>query len=242
MKGLAHLESVFRESDDRRAVFASAYLEITRLLNQWINGNYFVNGELTRRYIIEFAEFYRLALFHFECGDHDHVPGSWITSFQISGAGKHTFMEDLLLGINAHLNHDLPFALLRSHQSFHPEWGHRDYEKIGNAITFAIPVIRKKLVRHHQPWLRFPCVLLGNSIDRVFLFAFYTARKNAWEASERLAAIRSAFESRQVSLEIDDRANAIANAIIRRKVPRGKPRAGDVQAFGSLQDTVVVCD
>jgi hypothetical protein len=44
-------------------------------------------------------------------GARSQVPNAWLKAFDAAAAGQTLVIQDLLLGMNAHINFDLPFAI-----------------------------------------------------------------------------------------------------------------------------------
>jgi len=104
---LADLEA----AGDRRRHFHATYLRTTRAVAEEIARGGFVDGDWMRRWDVAFAEFYLDALDADRAGR--PVAGPWRIAFD--AARDRTDLPPLrhvLLGMNAHINYDLPQALL----------------------------------------------------------------------------------------------------------------------------------
>ena len=98
---------------DHRAVFATTYLELTRGLRNALLAD---PGMLAwpRFFFREdalFANVYFRSVRHAEQGR--EVPEAWRIAFETARSGEVTGAQDMLLGINAHVQHDMPFVLAR---------------------------------------------------------------------------------------------------------------------------------
>ena len=62
-------------------------------------------------YLIEFANWYRKALLDFQQGNIEVVPRPWRLALSTSTSGHTLIIQDLLLGVNAHINYDLAYTL-----------------------------------------------------------------------------------------------------------------------------------
>ena len=58
-----------------------------------------------------FAKYYTDAYYNYKDGNRAAVPGAWLKAFDAARDKRMTGTGDLLLGINAHVNRDLPFVL-----------------------------------------------------------------------------------------------------------------------------------
>lgn len=107
------LERFFRERNDRRAVFASLYAHATTAIDRAVRQNRFDDGPWVATVTVLFADLYRQALFDFECGRLERVPGAWRLAFEAARADGGA-LQAAVLGVNAHINHDLAIALERA--------------------------------------------------------------------------------------------------------------------------------
>jgi hypothetical protein len=100
-----------RESGDDRRHFLSMYARTTGAVGDEIVRGGFVDGEWTERWDLEFAELYLEALHRWS--EDGSAPGPWQVAFDATRSGPRLPpLRHVLLGINAHVNYDLPQALL----------------------------------------------------------------------------------------------------------------------------------
>jgi hypothetical protein len=64
-----------------------------------------------QRMTLDFLQRYLDALAAYDRGDLASVPQAWRIAFDHAAAGKGPVVGDLLLAMNAHINHDLPLAV-----------------------------------------------------------------------------------------------------------------------------------
>jgi hypothetical protein len=104
---LADLEA----AGDNRRHFHATYLRTTRAVADEITRGGFVDGDWMRRWDVVFAEFYLDALDADRAGR--PVAGPWRVAFDAARDGDDLPpLRHVLLGMNAHINYDLPQALL----------------------------------------------------------------------------------------------------------------------------------
>jgi hypothetical protein len=94
------------------AAFGLAYLRTTQTF-RWASNTegffadpYYVNHEAA-----VFAKYYFNAYDHWAAGNRSAVPAAWLIAFDKAQAGQITGSGNLLLGMSAHINRDLPFVL-----------------------------------------------------------------------------------------------------------------------------------
>jgi len=98
---LTGLEAYFLARRDRRAVFVSAYNQVSKAIGENVAAKRFHDSAWVERYGMTFAELYRQALLAFETGS-GTLPSAWKISFTESRAGRLLIIQDLILGIHAH--------------------------------------------------------------------------------------------------------------------------------------------
>ena len=96
--------------DDERRYFHGAYLRSTRSVMADAEAGRFRDPDWAERWGLAFAQLYMDAFWAWERGD--ATPGPWQVAFDVSKDPEVPPVRHALLGINAHINYDLPQALL----------------------------------------------------------------------------------------------------------------------------------
>lgn len=118
---IARMESDLAGLHDARRLFHATYLRTTRAVAERIDRGGFDDAAWVRRWDLAFARLYLDALDADRRGD--PVPGPWRVAFDaarwhVTGSGaarsrpEITPLQHVLVGMNAHINYDLPQALL----------------------------------------------------------------------------------------------------------------------------------
>lgn len=97
-------------ADSARRAFLSTYLRTTQAVGGAVDAGRFVDPGWVERWDVAFAEFYLRAHDAFVTGDSSAVPRPWRLAF--TAPDDLPALRHVLLGINAHVNYDLPQALL----------------------------------------------------------------------------------------------------------------------------------
>src|SRR6266487_5376315 len=100
-----------RQARDGRAAFHATYLRTTRAVADALRAGAFLDADWVERWDVAFAGLYLDALDADRRGD--PVPRPWAVAFA-AAAGPRSLpaLQHVLLGMNAHINYDLPQALL----------------------------------------------------------------------------------------------------------------------------------
>ncbi len=96
--------------DDPRRYFHSTYLRTTRAVASAISTSGFRDPTWVERWDVVFADLYVDAFDRYEA--HGTAPGPWQTAFDEAARGALPPLRHTLLGMNAHINFDLPQALI----------------------------------------------------------------------------------------------------------------------------------
>ena len=202
------------ERCDHDAVFALAYLRTTEAyLTYARRSDFFMDARFVNHQDVVFAQIYFDAYDNWAAGRVENVAPAWRIAFsaaddeRVSGAG------DLLLGINAHVNRDLPFALAAIGMATSSGTSRKhDHDRV-DAILDAVvgPLMREQAARFDPQMSRAETPYgLGYA---GLLQVLVTWREAAWRHAELLQAAPDADSRAVVAQQIEDYAAAQARAI-----------------------------
>ena len=167
-------------SDDGLACFNRMYLEVTQQVDDRISQGFFSDPAFMSSFDVSFANIYFAAVDAL-VNQPSNIPTAWQPLFSARSRPGIYPIHFVLAGMNAHINHDLPIALVAICDSLHtaPDDGthHDDYQKVDVLLDAAEQSVRQSFEssvaleadRHAQSVLD----LVGNwSID--------AARDVAW--------------------------------------------------------------
>lgn len=219
IEGLGGIERALREQEDRRAVFATAYVNMTSEIASRIGEASFHDPDWVARYAVAFANLYRSALLSYEQGDFEATPKPWLASFEASKNRRALLIQDLLLGINAHINHDLALAL--NEVGIDPERDKRreDHTAVNDAIRKATDPVQEAVTSRYAPALRLLDRVFGRIDEELTSFSIDKARFTAWVSAVSLANAHDDAEREEVRASIEDRSNVMAKLILRPNIP-----------------------
>lgn len=211
--GFAALEEALRAANDRRAIFVGAYLTITLAMGEAIEAGQFMDGPWVRSYLLNFAQLYMEAFRAFEHGDLEHVPTAWRVSFELSARGEGTALQHLLLGINAHINHDLAIALVRAGIDPDRSMRYDDHTGVNEVLKRTTNTMQDHVERLYSPALHFLDEVFGQWDEELSCLMVDRAREIAWSHCLDLIDCSCEEEEAVVMRRIEDHSGALARLI-----------------------------
>jgi Family of unknown function (DUF5995) len=201
-------------SCDHDAIFALAYLRTTEEYRRavedpsFFEDNHFVNHEDAI-----FARAYFDAYDDWKAGQAGAVPRAWAIAFQAADDRSVAGAGDLLLGINAHVQRDLPFVLAAI-GLVKPDGSSRkpDHDRVNLILDRVYSDMIAELAQRFDPTI--DDANLPTPLDDFTLFQILpTWREIAWRNAERLVSAPSPAARAQVAAEIESYAASQALSI-----------------------------
>jgi len=210
------------ENSDLRGVFATAYLKITLAISAEIKKKTFHNNEWSSSYLIRFANLYREAVVNYENDLPDQVPKSWRMAFDLAGDQEGFIIQHLILGINAHINHDLAIALNDVGIDTQREEKYQDHNHINRILESATDTLKRSVSEKYAPILKRLDHGLGAVDDKITVFSITKAREHAWAMAVALSSARLAIETNLLRSSLDEQAAVLSRLIL--SSPSRSPR------------------
>jgi hypothetical protein len=212
--GLNALESQFRERRDRRGIFLTLYGVVSTEMRARVAQRRFHDNEWVHRYAVAFANLYREALGHYDAGRMADVPKAWRLCFDAAAAGTGLVLQDMFLGVNAHVNSDLPLAL--SAVSIDPDRALRysDHSAVNAVLGSVTDRATRRIAALYAPGLTAMDDCAGQLDELMTMFSLDVARESAWDAAVSIANARSSFERDLATRLIAARAAVMARLLI----------------------------
>jgi hypothetical protein len=207
---------------DHRAIFATTYLLLTEQIRDTMrrDPHYFED----RRWLIYedtvFANYYFRAMTAYARGK--RVPGAWGVAFDTARTGDQNAGQDMLLGINAHVQRDMPFVVAtvglrtRSGKSRKP-----DHDVVNQILSDAYEPIVSAIGERYDPLVTITNASWNPIDDVAGLEMVKGWREGVWRNAERLVEAKTDAERRQVIDSIETNATTWANLIAGAQVPPG---------------------
>lgn len=180
---LARLEERLLARDDRRAVFLTIYVRMTRDVGDAIDRGEFNDADWMRRYLISFANYYRRAFLAFERGAMADVPDPWRVAFGTAIRGDGLIIQDAFLGVNAHINYDLALALVDAGIERHRPRRHADHLAINDILARIVDGQQAALAEYYAKGIETVDASLGRFDEAVTLVSLSEGRAQAWRVA-----------------------------------------------------------
>ncbi len=207
---------------DHRAVFATTYLTLTKQLfsdvksglvkEQFIDPDYLYTEDAL------FANIYFRTAKAYDRGD--EVPKAWQIAFDTAARNDTGAVQDMLLGINAHVQNDMPF-LLASLGLRKPNGDSRkpDHDVANGTLNRAYEDVVAEVRLRFDPLIDLSNPELVPLDDLAGLELVRGWRELVWRNAERLLNADGKQEQRQVAKSIEDQAALTASAIAAAGLP-----------------------
>lgn len=226
---LAELNRVLERtgrSCDHNAVFALSYLRMTQ--TYWWSREkpgYYADVPFANHQDAVFARYYTDAWNAWRRGARDQVPPAWRIAFEAAESKQVSGMGDLLLGMNAHIQRDLPFVVAGVGLNA-PDGSSRkpDFAKVEDFLARATGPMLAEAARRLDPAMAVGAEPTG--LLYTLLFQTITAgREKAWRNAEALVTARTAEERARVAARIE--ADAEGTALTLRTLTATGPLAAE---------------
>lgn len=189
---LARMNAIGSElpAADGEARFNHLYLEETVAVDTAARTAGFGDPEFIRALDVLFAGLYFAAVDASSAGK--PVPRSWAPLFAARSDPRIAPIQFALAGMNAHINHDLPLALVSTFQARSvvpsrdsPQY--RDYLKINDTIAATEARVKQEFL---SGMVGVADEVLGHLDDVIAMWSITEARNAAWTNAEALWALR----------------------------------------------------
>ena len=203
------------QSCSHLAIFAMTYTRITQTYG-WSRDipGYYQDVPYINHMDAVFARYYTDAYYNYKGGDRADVPAAWLKAFDAARDKRVNATGDLLLGINAHVNRDLPFVLA-SMGLVRPDGqsGKPDFDKANEFLNAASDAMMAELAARFDSTVDDSNDPLGVSYAAI-MQALTGMREGAWRNAEALVNAPTAAARAVVAAGIERNAEAFANTVI----------------------------
>jgi hypothetical protein len=204
------------QSCDHNALFSLLYLRVTQTYRQAVDDpNFFEDNAFVNHEDAVFANYYFRARDDYKAGRIGDVPRAWQVALDAARDRAVNGTGDLLLGINAHVQRDLPYVL-EAIGLVKPDGSSRkpDHDKVNQILYAAYQPAITEGAQRFDPSINFelpaPFTAYGY---QTFFQAVEVWREAAWRNAERLVTAPNAASRALVAQQIEDYAASQAQMI-----------------------------
>ena len=187
--------SYLTDHNDELRYFHATYTRMTRAVRDEIERGRFADPEWTERWDVAFASLYLTAVERRQRGE--PAPGPWAVTFEAARDARIPPLRQVLLGMNAHINYDLPLSLLAviSDEEFDdPEivaLRATDHERIDDLLVSRVAEEDRELIAVEEPGDRTLLDRLLQPFNRSATKRFLKeARAKVWINARKLSIAR----------------------------------------------------
>ncbi len=202
----ATLREIALASTDSRGYFAAMYARVTTRIADSIDSGHFDDGQRMDRFATAFADYYVLAL-----QGEVTPPRCWTAAWEVADDKKLLVVQHLLLGINAHVNHDLALTVVETAVergeigSIRPDF---------NAVNDVLGEIYDEILSDLSLVVRWATVASKLGGGDAFNFSLRVAREQAWRSAVAMYTLGDA-GLRSHEAELDRLVSGVAYVITR---------------------------
>lgn len=220
---LARMETMLAQWDpalDARAIFLRCYAMMTGNMVVALQAGEFEDNPWVGTLVEHFAMYYFEALEAFERSS-DETPPVWRVAFTAAREPHTHALQNLVLGVNAHINHDLVFAVA---DLLEGEWAqidtarrqgrYRDYCLVNAIINQTIDSVQDQVLEKSSPGMSLVDAFLGPLDEMLVTRKINEWREQVWELAIRYVEMPDATARQALREQIETDSLQRANAIL----------------------------
>ncbi len=174
-----------RANRSRIGYFAAMYRTVTLRVSAAIDAGEFQDAERMRRLVAVFAQRYIDAFRLFSAGE--RCSAGWELSFQATSRWRPIIVQQLLTGMNVHINLDLGIAAATVDKGADIRSLEGDFFTINDILGSMIDGFLQQ-VHQVSPWIGFLDRIGGRTDQALIEFSIDKARDEAWKLANQLAS------------------------------------------------------
>ena len=166
-----------RNEKSRLGYFATLYRNVTLKVKQRIAAGVFEDGARVEKLDVTFAGRYLTALENYRRDQ--NTSRCWIAAFETANRWSPIILQQLLIGMNAHINFDLGIAAQTVAPGSELASLETDFNRINNILASMVVKVRSD-VEQVSPWIKLLDSYTSQTEDRLIEFSLSKARTSAW--------------------------------------------------------------
>jgi hypothetical protein len=186
----------WQQAKDRRAIFLQCYRAMTVNTLEAVADGRFQDAAWVANLLNRFASYYFAAMSAYDHG-HIHTPAVWKFTFDVALQNKSNVLQNLFLGVNAHINYDLVLTL---YDMLHEEWAtlsptqrearYQNFCLINDIIAETIDQVQDEVVERESRLLAM-VDWVGGQIDEFIVIEMITHwREEVWHKGVEMVEMR----------------------------------------------------
>jgi hypothetical protein len=205
---------------DRRSIFLGCYALMTGNMLDALETGRFADNDWVARLLDRFAAYYFDALDLYEAHRPD-TPHVWKLAHDAAQREHVMTVQHLLIGVNAHINYDLVFAVA---ELLLPEWHaldaeqreqrHADYNLVNAIIGETIDRVQDQILEVRSPWLDVIDKLMGPVDEWLISEVIAHWRDDVWRQAMRYVESTTPEEREALRHHIEAEALRLGHAIL----------------------------
>jgi len=187
---IEQLEEIIQESvsqESRLGYFAALYKRVTVSVREGIHNGMFKNGKLMEELDVVFANRYLNAYSEFKTGGNPSE--SWQVAFEAATDPKPLVLQQLFVGMNAHISLDLGIAAFEVYGQ-DLQQHHKDFNTINKVLSSLVDTVQNELGTF-WPAITFFDKLMGGHDEVLADFGMDIARDAAWKFATDLESAQA---------------------------------------------------
>ncbi len=199
----------WKSSKDSRYVFLSCYSMMSTNMISAIDKREFHDEVWVKKLLNHFADYYFKSLTCYDCGD--LTPKVWEYAHKATLNNELSDLQLLILGVNAHINYDLVFAL---YDMLKPEWQtlseiqkrerYEDHCHVNHVIAKTIDRVQDEILEPLNPSLEWIDLLFGRMDEFLISRLIKNWRGNVWDSAQELLKIDPPEDREYFRLKLED--------------------------------------
>jgi hypothetical protein len=230
----------FHREQDQRAIFLRAYYLITLAVHQAV----YRRGRYSNRIFFDEAWIKRLAgkfsSLYFQSLTTGERPGerAWKLAHRLAASGESSVFQDMLLGLNAHINYDLAYGIYLNLKEFEDGREHLllprrkfDHDQVNNILVNSIPLIQEVLTRDYGGEMLALGELVGSLDELLAGVGLKYYRERVWWTAISYLSTTSQEEVQLVHDRLDWESAQLAESIACEGTPLQRSLRGMLNLF-----------
>jgi len=210
----------WQEDGDSRSLFLECYRMMTENMLQAVQDGEFHDSAWVENLVDHFSGYYFTALDAYR-QDPGQSPAVWRLAFDKASENRLHSIQNLLLGVNAHINYDLILAL---GDLLEPDWSqldetqrrqrYEDHSHVNQVIGRTIDIVQDTLIEPREPLMDIVDRLLGPMDEWLISYLIDRWRDEVWDQAVLRVESSSLDERERLRLAAEDEAIQRARRIL----------------------------